>query len=423
MNNKKILTVFIILIVFISILTVVFIKKEKTKLKELTTEEKLEDFRYMYNILEENYPHFYEVKKIYKLDWLAAKEYYEKKIEETENNIKFFFQLNSILNLLNDHHAEVIPPDFYYSIFHLYRDMKEEDGEEYKTYKPWIDIFLSAEGKYRDWYKIFKEEYPDFYENEPEGIPKHKDANNIVTKIIEDKKIAYFKIKSFSVDSTEEIMKFLKDVKNYPYLIIDIRDNSGGNTAYWEKIISSLLNEPITIKRYCLIRGGEYSMENYYSKLESDDLIIDDIKNYPYYDDLPNEIKDDFKYYILEKRQFSNEDSIGFKGQIFLLVNEYTFSAADNLVNVCKQIDTVTVIGCKTAGGGIGFTPLYVKLPNSGLIVRFEGEIGLNEDGTSNFMGINPDIEIKKIPGEDYEQKVIKETINLIYSMEKIKGK
>ena len=85
-------------------------------------------------------------------------------------------------------------------------------------------------------------------------------------------------------------MKFLKDVKDYPYLIIDIRD-SGGNTAYWEKIISSLLNEPITIKRYCLIRGGEYSMENYYSKLESDDLIIDDIKNYPYYDDSPNEIK------------------------------------------------------------------------------------------------------------------------------------
>ncbi len=102
----------------------------------------------MYNILEENYPPiFMKLKKIYKLDWLAAKEYYEKKIEETENNIKFFFQLNSILNLLNDHHAEVIPPDFYYSIFHLYRDMKEEDGgEEYKTYKPWIDIFFVSRG-------------------------------------------------------------------------------------------------------------------------------------------------------------------------------------------------------------------------------------------------------------------------------------
>ncbi len=44
-------------------------------------------------------------------------------------------------------------------------------------------------------------------------------------------------------------------------------------------------------------------MENYYSKLESDDLIIDDIKNYPYYDDLPNEIKDDSNT-IFRKRQF-----------------------------------------------------------------------------------------------------------------------
>ena len=56
--------------------------------------------------------------------------------------------------------------------------------------------FIVSRGKYRDWYEIFREEYPDFYENEAEGTPKHKDVNNVVTKIIEDKKIAYFKIKS-----------------------------------------------------------------------------------------------------------------------------------------------------------------------------------------------------------------------------------
>lgn len=419
MKTKKILTLLIILVSIISILTAFSIYKERSKLKELTTEEKLEDFRYIYNILKENYPHFYEVKKLYKLDWLADKEHYEKKIRETKNNAEFFFQLNSILKSLNDYHAEVISPDFYYLIFHIYEDIKEEGGEEYRTYKPWIDIFLSAEGKYRGWYEIFKEEYPDIYKNELEEISKLKDTNNIVTEIIEDERIAYLKIKSFLVDSTKEIMKFLEDVKNYPYLIIDIMNNSGGNTAYWEKIILSLLNEPITIKRHYLIRGGEYSMKNYYSKMDSNNLIMDDIRNYPHYNDFPKEIKDDFKYYILEEKQFSNEDSIGFKGKILLLVNEYTFSAADNLVNVCKQIDTVTVIGCKTAGGGIGFTPLYVKLPNSGLVIRFEGEMGLNEDGTSNFMGTSPDIEIEKIPGEDYTQRIIDETINFIYSIEK----
>ena len=277
---------------------------------------------------------------------------------------------------------------------------------------------MSAEGKDRDWDENFKEKYADFYQNESEEIQKQSNSDNVVAKIIEDEKIAYLKIKSFSTDSTEEIMEFLQDVKNYPYLMIDIMDNDGGYTGYWEKIILSLINEPITIKSNYLIRGGEYSMENYYSKYDSNNLIIDDIKNYPNYNDLPKEIKDDFKYYILEERHFPNEHSIGFKGKIFLLVNDYTFSAADNLVNVCMQIDTVTVIGCKTAGGGIGFTPLYIKLPNSGLIVRFEGEIGLNEDGTSNFMGTNPDIEIEKVPGEDYNQKVIQETLNIIYSME-----
>ena len=418
MKNKKTLTIFIIFIISISILAATFISKGKSKLKELTTEEKLEDFRYMYNVLKEDYPHFYEVKKMYKLDWLAPKEYYEKKIAETENNIEFFFQLYSIIKSLNDPHAEVVAPDFYYSILYLYKDIKEEGGEEYRTYKPWIDILLSAEGKYRDWDENFKEKYADFYQNESEEIQKQSNSDNVVAKIIEDEKIAYLKIKSFSTDSTEEIMEFLQDVKNYPYLMIDIMDNDGGYTGYWEKIILSLINEPITIKSNYLIRGGEYSMEHYYSKYDSNNLIIDDIKNYPNYNDLPKEIKDDFKYYILEERHFPNEHSIGFKGKIFLLVNDYTFSAADNLVNVCMQIDTVTVIGCKTAGGGVGFTPLYVKLPNSGLIVRFEGELGLNEDGTSNFMGTNPDIEIEKVPGEDYNQKVIQETLNIIYSME-----
>jgi len=417
MINKKILSILIIAILSISML-VAFIYNAETKLKELTTEEKLEDFEYIYHIFKENYPHFYEVKKLYELDWLAHKEYYERKIAKTENNIEFLYQLNSILRLLRDPHTDVIFPEFYYSTFHHYKESKEENGDDYKKYKPWYDIWLSAEKKYIGWYDVFKEEYPGFYENEQEEVSKSINIDNIVTKILEYEKIAYLKIKSFYVDSTEEIMKFLEDVKDYPYLIIDIMDNEGGYTSYWENIILSLINEPIKIRRYNLIRGGEYSMENYYSKLFSDNLIIDDIKNYPYYDDLPNDIKDDFKYYILQEQQLSNEYSIGFKGKIFLLANEFTFSAADNLIHVCKQINTVTLVGCRTAGGGIGFTPLYVQLPNSGLIVRFEGEIGLNEDGTSNFMGTKPDIEIEKVPGEDYNQKVILETINIICSEE-----
>src|SRR5699024_9346070 len=136
------------------------------------------------------------------------------------------------------------------------------------------------------------------------------------------------------------------------------------------------------------------------------------------YDDLPGEIKESFKYYMRKEDELSSEISIGFNGEIFLLVNENTSSAADTLVYFCQQTDIATVVGSKTDVAGIGVNLLIISLPNSGFIVRFEGEMGFNEDGTSNFMGTKPDIEIEKIGGKNYNQKVIQETINIIHSIE-----
>src|SRR5699024_462330 len=168
MKNKKIL---IILIIAIVLILVAFIYNNTNKLKELTTEEKLEDFRYMYNIFEENYPHFYEVRKLHGIDWLKYKEHFEDRIIKTESNMEFFNELNYTLSFLDDSHADVISPAFYYSyysMFYDYRENKEDNDNIYKKLKPWIDIWLSAEKKYRDWYEVFKEEFPDEYKIELE---------------------------------------------------------------------------------------------------------------------------------------------------------------------------------------------------------------------------------------------------------------
>ncbi|HLR36383.1 MAG TPA: S41 family peptidase [Tissierellales bacterium] len=420
MKNKKIL---IILIIAIVLILVAFIYNNTNKLKELTTEEKLEDFRYMYNIFEENYPHFYEVRKLHGIDWLKYKEHFEDRIIKTESNMEFFNELNYTLSFLDDSHADVISPAFYYSyysMFYDYRENKEDNDNIYKKLKPWIDIWLSAEKKYRDWYEVFKEEFPDEYKIELEEFSKSIDIDNVITKIIEDEKIAYLKIKSFSIDSTEEIINFLKSVKDYPYLIIDIMDNVGGNDFYWNEMFLSLLNEDKKIENHYLVRGGEYLNQFLESELFSG-FTKEDIDKCPYYDKLPKEIKKDFKYYISMEHQLLSEHSIGFDGEVFLLVNEKNFSSADKLINNCKKADVATVVGYTTNGGGIGVNPIFISLPNSGLIVRFEGEMGFNEDGTSNFMGTKPDIEIEKIGGKNYNQKVIQETINIIHSIEEEK--
>ncbi len=420
MKNKGILALSIIFIISIFIVAA-FIYNDRTKLKELTIEEKLEDFRYMYHILEENYPHFHEIKEMYNWDWLAHKEYYEKKIAETENNMEFYNEIDSILRMLQDGHTGMVSPKFYYSAFYGYKEAKEKDEWGYELFKPWADIWLSAEKKYRGWYELFREKYPHFYNSEPEEVPemiKAEYKNNVVTEIIEDEKIAYLKIKSFSVDSTEEIVNFLKSVKGYPYLIIDIMDNSGGSDSNWYKMVNLLLNENKKVEYNILIRGGEYSKQFLESKVYSN-FNKEDITKCPYYNELPDYVKKNFKYYLWKNEQFySKEHSLGFNGDIYLLVNSGIFSSADHLVHVFKQTNLGTIVGSTTGGVGVGVAPWVISLPNSGLIVRFEGQIGLNEDGTSNFKGTKPDIEIQEVPGEDYNKKVIQETINIIYSKE-----
>lgn len=55
------------------------------------------------------------------------------------------------------------------------------------------------------------------------------------------------------------------------------------------------------------------------------------------------------------------------------------------------------MVGTDTGGDGIGFDPIPIVLPNSGLIIRFPGEMGLNPDGTVNE-------EVKTIPDVYVEQ-------------------
>jgi len=170
---------------------VAFIYNDRTKLKELTTEEKLEDFKYMYHILEENYSHFHEVKEIDNCYWLAHKEYYENKIAETESNMEFYNELNSILRMLQDGHTHVVSPKFYYSVFYGCKEAKEKDEWGYELFKPWADIWLLAEKKYRGWYEFYRQRYPYLYNSEPEEVPemiKAENKNNVVTEIIEDEK-------------------------------------------------------------------------------------------------------------------------------------------------------------------------------------------------------------------------------------------
>lgn len=52
-----------------------------------------------------------------------------------------------------------------------------------------------------------------------------------------------------------------------------------------------------------------------------------------------------------------------FHGKIWVLVDEYCYSATDALVWFCKETGFATVVGTKTGGNGKGAQPYMMALP------------------------------------------------------------
>jgi hypothetical protein len=83
-------------------------------------------------------------------------------------------------------------------------------------------------------------------------------------------------------------------------------------------------------------------------------------------------------------RAVEPDNSLNYRGKVFLLVDGFVFSSADSFTAFCKGSRWATIVGSYTGGDGIGYDPAIVALPNSGMVVRFSSGMGLNPDWSAN---------------------------------------
>jgi C-terminal processing protease CtpA/Prc len=128
MKTSKIVTILLVALIIIS--TVIwygifyFVRPYLSKLSvnQITAEQKLEDFNYLYKTMEENYPFFELKKRMLNYDWLAHKNEFEERIRNTKNDKEFYEELHRIVNLAQNAHTHILDGTFYQELKDIYED-------------------------------------------------------------------------------------------------------------------------------------------------------------------------------------------------------------------------------------------------------------------------------------------------------------
>ena len=256
------------------------------------------NFDALWTILDEHYC-FFEQKEI---DWDAIREEYRGRIKEDMELKEFFALCSEMLAELKDGHTNLI------SWF---------DVSYYRKW--WSDYPQNF-----DW-RLIQEHYLGF---------DYATSGGMSYKLLEGSNVAYVRYSSFSYGINHSFVNdMMLSMREADGMIIDIRDNGGGEMTSVEALASHFIDER-TLAGYIQHKTG------------------------PGHDDF----SEPYAYY------YDAVVGVRWLKPVIILTNRSTFSAANNCVQFMKPLRHVLVIG-DTTGGGSGM-PFSSEIP-VGWSVRF----------------------------------------------------
>ncbi len=219
-------------------------------------------------------------------------------------------------------------------------------------------------------------------------------------------------IQKFMNESLKKIQK-----KKSSNLIVDVRSNSGGWDTQGIELFTYLMKEDEPIRYYKRLHAVTNSSEF----LKYSDLSADDRKN------IKEELKleADGTFSLLEdensnlKLQYPKPNR--FKGQVYILMNERSYSTASEFLAICKSNKVGIMVGEEAGGayeGGNGASFIHLSLPHSKIqvgtpLVYYDNEVS---PPAQKGRGAIPDYRIIGQPedlvtGYDRQMEFVKELI------------
>ncbi|MCE6115421.1 S41 family peptidase [Mycoplasmopsis agalactiae] len=273
----------------------------------------------------------------------------------SEDNVKHFESLNSLIYDLDDIHTKILLWGHQY-VSDLENKIKEPNTSELKERR-----------------KRFKE-----YERKLLNLENKHKLNERDIRYTSDKQTAIIKIDIFTRFLTDGIKKQLLEAKNKgaKNIVFDLTLNRGGSVqATWE-ILGYLAKD-------------SYKYNKYYPL--SKDKVITNIK--------------------------SKVDNKEFNFKYFILTSPINYSAGNMFAAVSKNNNLAKIIGYQSAGGASEVR--VSVLPTGTIIRRSGNYALSDSDFNSYELGVKPDIEFEKKNSEydldklfdlDYIQKIVNES-------------
>ena len=281
------------------------------------------NFEALWKIMDEHYCFFDYKSQAYGLDWNEVRARYSKRIDVTMNSDQLFEVLSEMLAEVKDGHVN-----------------------------------LSSTGDFSRYWS-WKEGYPA---NSSDTLYRrylgtgYKIASGLSYRILDDN-IAYVRYESFQDGIGEgNLDKMLINLMFCQGLILDIRDNGGGNLLYAERLAARFFNERTMVGYMQHKTGAGHS---------------------------------DFS--SMQEQWLDPSSNIRWHKPVCVLTNRGVYSAANECVKYMKQCPTATIVGDHT-GGGAGL-PFSSSLPN-GWSVRFSACPMYDVERQSTEFGISPDVRV-----------------------------
>jgi C-terminal processing protease CtpA/Prc len=208
------------------------------------------------------------------------------------------------------------------------------------------------------------------------------------------KSTAYLSVNTFSEGKLKRFFRrSFRKIKNENVnnLILDLRQNSGGNILWSTNLCRYIVNKPFKVADTVAANTRSFPYKKYIRPWFVYWLSMH--LGGRYYGDG----RIHFRYF--ERHYFKPKRHNHFDGDIYVITGGYTFSAAALVTNTLKGEKNVTVLGEETGGGAYGNSAMHlptITLPNSGIRVTLPlYRLVLDSTHIKNGRGIFPDVEVK----------------------------